>query len=101
MAPENNTYPNTIRRQIIALLGEREMNAREISQALGIREKVVYEHLTHIARSVAAQGARLLVLPIKCLGCGYVFKDRRRFTPPGRCPRCRKTYLERPTYRLA
>ena len=88
----------TIRQQIIELLADREMDAREISRELGIREKEVYEHLVHIAKSLAAKGKALLIQPSRCLSCGYVFKDRKRFTRPGRCPRCKKTHLQSPAY---
>jgi predicted Zn-ribbon and HTH transcriptional regulator len=77
------------------------MGVREISQAVGIREKEVYEHLPHIAQSVAAQKKKLVVRPARCLKCSYVFRDRRRFTAPGRCPRCKETYIQRPVYRVA
>ena len=75
-------------------------NSIEISQMLGIREKEVYEHLPHVAQSVAAQGEKLVILPSECLKCGYVFKDRTRFTRPGRCPRCRETHLQSPAYEI-
>ena len=91
----------TIRQQIIGLLSEQPMNGRELSKVLGIREREVYDHLAHIARSVGSQGKRLVIHPFQCLGCGYVFKERTRFTPPGRCPRCKKAHLERPTYSIS
>ena len=90
----------TVREQIMDCLGEGSWSAIEISQEVGIREKEVYEHLPHIARSVAAKGKRLVILPSRCLSCEYVFEDRKRFTRPGRCPRCRKTYIQRPAYEI-
>ncbi|MGE5840731.1 MAG: transcriptional regulator [Deltaproteobacteria bacterium] len=91
----------TIRQKILSLLVDHEMTAREISQAIGIREREVYEHLPHIALSATAQKRKLVVLPFNCMSCGYVFEQRRRFTRPSRCPRCKKTHLETPVYRLA
>ena len=44
----------TIRQRMTALLEGEDMSARELSQAMGIREREVYDHLSHIARSVAA-----------------------------------------------
>ena len=88
----------TIRQQIIELLAHNEMDARDLSQAVGIKEKEVYEHLTHISRSLTARGSKLAMRPSECLKCGYVFKDRKRFTRPGRCPRCRETHLTSPFY---
>ena len=90
----------TIRQQIINCLSEGAMSAIEISQDLGIREKEVYDHLPHIARSVAAQGKSLIILPSQCLNCGYVFEDRKRFTRPSRCPKCKGTYLQRTAYEI-
>jgi len=90
----------TIRQQIIALLIEGEMSARELSQTVGIREKEVYEHLPHIARSLAGQNKKLIIQPAQCLSCGYIFEDRKRFTRPGRCPHCKKSHLDVPTYRI-
>jgi predicted Zn-ribbon and HTH transcriptional regulator len=90
----------TVRKQIIDLLNEGAMSSIEISQELGMREKEVYEHLHHIARSVEAQGKKLLIIPSRCLNCGYVFEDRKRFTRPGRCPRCKETHIQRPTYEI-
>jgi predicted Zn-ribbon and HTH transcriptional regulator len=90
----------TVRRKIIDLLADRERDARELSREVGIKEKEVYEHLDHIKRSLAAKGSKLTIRPSECLSCGYVFKDRRRLTRPGRCPRCRETHLTNPVYRI-
>lgn len=90
----------TIRQQMIDLLGDYEMDARDLSQTLGIREKAVYDHLEHIARSLAIQGKRVLIKPYRCLSCGYVFEDRKRFKRPGRCPRCKAGHIESAAYRV-
>ncbi|MEW6664353.1 MAG: transcriptional regulator [Thermodesulfobacteriota bacterium] len=92
--------PRTVRQRIIELLDEQEMSARELSQRLGVREREIYEHLVHIARSVAARGKRLQVPPFDCLSCGYVFRERERFTRPSRCPRCKRSHIQTPVYRL-
>jgi hypothetical protein len=96
----DQSHSQTIRQKIFLLLDEKEMTAREISQAIGIREKEVYEHLPHIALSAIAQKRKLVVLTFSCMSCGYVFEQRKRFTRPSRCPRCKKTHLETPAYRL-
>ncbi|HDM79444.1 MAG TPA: ArsR family transcriptional regulator [Deltaproteobacteria bacterium] len=90
----------TERQHIIDLLSEREMDARELSRILGIQEKEIYRHLTHIQKSVASQGKKLIIKPFQCLSCGYTFKNRKRFTPPGRCPKCKSTYLEKPSFKI-
>lgn len=91
----------TIRRQIIALLTEEPLGARELSQALHQSEKEIYAHLQHIDRSLKAEGRRLIMDPPVCLSCGFVFEHRQRPQPPSHCPRCRKTHIRRPRYRIS
>ena len=90
----------TIRQQMIELLSDEEMDARDLSRAVGVKEKEVYQHLGHIARSLAAKGRQLNIRPSKCLRCGYVFHDRKRFTRPGRCPSCRDSRLINPSFKI-
>jgi predicted Zn-ribbon and HTH transcriptional regulator len=91
----------TIRQKIIELLSSTELEARELSQELGIQEKEVYDHLAHVARSVRAEKKKLIIHPSRCLRCGFVFEDRKRLTPPGRCPKCKQSYLQSPRYSIA
>ncbi|MDJ0815851.1 MAG: transcriptional regulator [Desulfobacterales bacterium] len=90
----------TIRQQIIELLTAEELDARDLSREIGVKEKEVYDHLNHIARSMAARGKQLKIRPSECLTCGFTFKDRTRFTRPGRCPQCRESRLTNPSYRI-
>ncbi len=90
----------TIRRQIIDLLLQQAMTALEISQAVRISEKDVYGHLAHIQRTVVGRGRKLSFLPSTCLACGFTFKERRRLTKPGRCPRCRESRIDYPVFRI-
>ncbi len=91
---------NTLRQEMIRLLEQEPRDARELSQLLGIKEKEVYEHLAHIAKSVKAQKKKLVVLPFRCLSCGFVFEERRRYTRPGRCPICKDSRVEYPLYKV-
>jgi len=88
----------TIRQKIIERLSDEMMDARQLSREVSIREKEVYDHLAHIARSLAVKGKKLGMEPARCLACGYVFKDRQRLTRPGRCPRCKNSHLQSPVF---
>lgn len=101
MSSYTNLNKKTVRQKIMEIVSDHELTAREISQTIGIREKEVYTHLPHIARSTAAHNRKLIVQPARCLACGYVFKDRKRFTRPSRCPRCKHSHLQEPTYHIA
>ena len=87
----------TLRQSIIFVLKEQEVTAKEISQAVGIREKEVYEHLPHIARS-RSLGGKFILVPSACKACGFVFKKRDRLTPPGRCFLCRSEAISPPRF---
>jgi len=100
MAEEDEVFRQTTRQQMMRLLALRECTALELSAALRIREKEVYEHLAHVRRSVTAQHGRFHVRAAECLECHYVFADRRRLTTPGRCPRCRGEHIQDPKYRV-
>lgn len=100
MEDGEKTQGLTLRQRMIALLSEEDLSARELSKILGIREKVVLEHLPHIAKSMSSREKQLIVLPFQCLSCGFTFKERRRFPPPSRCPHCKKGHIERPHYRI-
>jgi len=91
----------TLRQQIADLLAATAMSARDLSQALGIREKEVYPHLQHVALSVRQNGRQLQILPFECLACGYRFTKRKRYTRPGRCPQCRSSRIQTPLYFIA
>jgi len=71
-----------------------------LSQMLGIREKEVYDHISHIQHTAGTHKKKLPVTPAHCMECGYVFEDRKRVTKPGRCPRCRGEHIEDPRYRI-
>ena len=90
----------TKRHEITELLIRREHGAKEISQIVGIREKEVYTHLSHIAKSVKAQKKKLRIVPSKCMACHYEFETRRRFTRPGHCPKCKSERILDPGYEI-
>jgi predicted Zn-ribbon and HTH transcriptional regulator len=90
----------TIRQQIIGLLRQDTMTALDLSQAVGVSEKDVYQHLHHIEKSMAGQGGKLRFTPCSCLACGFTFTQRRRLTKPGRCPRCRQSRITSPAFRI-
>ncbi|MCG8533431.1 MAG: hypothetical protein MI749_22655, partial [Desulfovibrionales bacterium] len=66
----------TLRQGMVALLESRTMGIRELSQALGIREKEIPQHLACVEKSLKARGKRLCFEPCVCLDCGFEFKDR-------------------------
>ncbi len=89
----------TIRQSIICLLEREAMTARDISKVIRISEKEVLAHLEHVSKSIQPP-KRLVIDPSVCQQCGFVFRDRRRFSSPSRCPECRHEGITRPVFSI-
>ncbi len=83
---------------MIDLLTNGKYGVRDLSQELHQSEKEIYAHLRHIERTLKASGQLLVIDPALCLHCGFTFTNRKQPHPPGRCPRCKKTRIRRPSY---
>jgi len=97
----------TVRQRIAEALREDMMTARDISRAVGVKEKDVLEHLPHVARTIEGKGGgkgggpeeeTFVVEPSECLECGFVFKKRDRLKTPGKCPVCRSEEITETMY---
>jgi transcriptional regulator len=76
------------------------LTLRQLSQLAGLSEEAVLRHLEHLVKSVRAEGARIAVHPAECLGCGFAFEGRQRLSKPSRCPECRGTRIDPPSFEL-
>jgi predicted Zn-ribbon and HTH transcriptional regulator len=91
----------TVREALRRVLLEGPKTARELSARVGVSERDVVGHLEHLVRSVKQSGDRFEVEQAACLDCGFVFKDRARFTRPSRCPRCKSQQLSTPRFAIS
>jgi hypothetical protein len=90
----------TKRQEIFQFLKQADFSARELSKAVGIREKEVYDHLQHIEKSAKRQAFKFKVYPAQCNSCEYTFNKRERLTRPGRCPICKKQHIDPPRFQI-
>ncbi|MCM2266086.1 MAG: transcriptional regulator [Desulfuromonadales bacterium] len=89
-----------MRQALAEALRQEEHSAHDLSRLVGIPERVVADHLEHLAKSLPAHGERLTLTRPECLTCGYAFPDRQRLTRPSRCPQCRGTHLAEPVFHI-
>lgn len=89
----------TLRRRIVEELSRNPMTARDLSRAVHIPEKEVRSHLEHVEKSLRP-ARRIVIDPPVCHQCDYSFKSRRRYSCPGRCPRCRHEGISPPIFRI-
>jgi predicted Zn-ribbon and HTH transcriptional regulator len=90
----------TLRQQIIALLRVRPWDAGGLARALGISQRQVESHLTHVSKSMEAHGERMVIGPAQCRDCGFEFSERTRTTKPSRCPQCKSEQLAPPVFEI-
>jgi transcriptional regulator len=89
----------TPRQRILELLIGTRLSSFQLAQLVGIPERHVEEHLSHIVKSVGRdQSRRFLLEPSTCRDCGFVFRERIRLTRPSRCPHCRSESITAPRY---
>jgi predicted Zn-ribbon and HTH transcriptional regulator len=89
----------TPRQRIIELITSTRLSSYQLAQMLGIPERQVEEHLTHVVKTISRDKTRRFILdPARCQGCDFVFRDRSRLTRPSRCPHCRSEAIEAPRY---
>jgi predicted Zn-ribbon and HTH transcriptional regulator len=89
----------TLRKRITSALQEGSMTMRELSKQLRASEKEILAHMDHVAKSLQPP-QRLMIEPAACHKCGFIFSDRRRFSIPSRCPRCRHEGIQPPEFRI-
>lgn len=91
----------TPRQRIIDLLTGTRLSSHQLAPMLGIAERQVEEHLSHVVKTLARDPSRRFILePSTCPDCGFVFRDRRKLTRPSRCPHCRSEGITAPRYRI-
>lgn len=92
----------TPRRRIIDLLTGTLLSSHQLAHLLGMPERHVEDHLTHVVKTLARDPARTFLLePSTCQDCGYAFRDRTKPTRPSRCPNCRSEAITSPRYGIS
>ncbi|GMV49101.1 transcriptional regulator [Nitrospirales bacterium NOB] len=89
----------TPRRRLIELLTGTLLSSHQLAQLLGMPERQVEDHLSHVVKTLARDRTRTFILePSTCQDCGFTFRDRTKLTRPSRCPRCRSESITAPRY---
>lgn len=89
----------TPRQRIMRLITETRLSAFQLAQMMGLPERQIEEHLSHIVKTVSRDRGRLFLLePSSCQHCGFEFRERTRLTRPSRCPRCRSEAITAPRF---
>lgn len=90
----------TVRQSLMTLLENSPATAYDLSGLVGIPEKDVYGHLEHIRKACQRKGKQLRVDQPRCKDCGFIFTKRDRLKKPGKCPRCRGSFITAPVFSI-
>jgi predicted Zn-ribbon and HTH transcriptional regulator len=91
---------DTLRHEIVALLRQGPLSARDISGEVRIPEKEVPEHLEHIRTALHKSGGLFRIIPAVCRKCGFIFQKRERLRKPGKCPVCQGEQIDPPLFAI-
>jgi predicted Zn-ribbon and HTH transcriptional regulator len=85
------------RKDLLELLRQQPATASELALMLDVHPREIQDDLEHLLRSLKHSARRLVVEPARCKKCGFTFSmDKLR--KPGRCPRCRETWISEPRF---
>lgn len=87
------------RRELIERLAQAR-SAHDLARELGEKPADIEDDLQHLLKSLRHSNEyRAVVTPARCRHCGFEF-HRDRLSKPGKCPRCRHTWIEAPLIRI-
>lgn len=96
----------TIREKIICILRESDkpLSVDDLILILNLnpREKTkLYDHIMHAAKTMKAKTngkEEIVMIPPRCLKCGYIFKKLEKARKPSRCPKCKNENIGPPLF---
>jgi predicted Zn-ribbon and HTH transcriptional regulator len=89
----------TFRQQIVDLLSAHPASISELARTLEAKFADVAFALEHIEKSIKPR--KIKIIPAGCRQCGFVFRERKKFTPPSRCPECKSEWLTEAVFSIS
>jgi len=88
----------TRRQEIIRLLEAGEWSLYQLANHFKTTAKEILLDFNHIPLTIHPRKIR--VRPAQCKVCGFVFKERSRFSRPTKCPCCKSESVSPPMLRI-
>jgi predicted Zn-ribbon and HTH transcriptional regulator len=83
------------RKDLIDMLHDRPMSVVEIATLLEEPPKRIEDDLRHLLKSLKHMDYHAHIIPACCNKCGFKF-NKDKLTKPGKCPRCKGTWIDEP-----
>lgn len=87
------------RKDLIPVLLDNPLTLLEVAQQMGVSLGEVTDDLQHLLKSLERSEYVAVVTPARCKKCGFTF-DERKLKKPGKCPKCKKTWIDPPRIHL-
>ena len=87
------------RRDLIDTLKQRPISLHQLAVLLDSKPQDLEHDLQHLFRSLRKDPLCPVIVPASCRKCGFVF-DGHKLHKPGKCPRCKGTWISEPLISL-
>jgi predicted Zn-ribbon and HTH transcriptional regulator len=87
------------RRDLIDILWRQPLSLHALALLLDERPRDLEEDLKHLFRSLRNDPLCPVIAPAACRKCGFLF-DAHKLHKPGKCPRCKGTWISEPVISL-
>jgi hypothetical protein len=88
----------TLRQSITDLLLTQELTVSGLAQALDVKFSEIESALEHIEKSIRPK--KIKSRPALCQQCGFVFRERKKYSRPSRCPECRSEWIKEASFTI-
>jgi predicted Zn-ribbon and HTH transcriptional regulator len=88
------------RKDLLELLRAAPRSVEDIALLLELEPRDVEDDLRHLLKSVRHTGYRVTITPARCRHCDFRFRSD-KLHKPGKCPRCRQTWISPPLIQIA
>ena len=87
------------RKDLIEILKARPISLHELALLIDSAPRDLEDDLRHLFRSLRSGPLCPVITPARCRSCGFEF-HRDKLHKPGKCPRCRGTWISEPMISL-
>lgn len=88
----------TLRQSIADLLKRQEMSVSQLAKSLEVKFSEIESALEHIEKSIRPK--KIKSRAAFCQQCGFVFRERRKYSRPSRCPECKSEWIKEASFTI-
>ena len=83
------------RKQLAEILTAYPVSVAQLASELDLTPRELEDDIRHLRKSLRRDHKHIVVTPARCRKCGFMFRED-KLRKPGKCPRCRGTWISDP-----